>query len=241
MNTDDIKDKLQRGYHTTIDAIESLIKKEGKSLSDALKIAEHKLEEGKDLTVDEYRYIRDEVRYDLHSLGEKLSEAKTSFKQRLEMDSIFMKQSAVKKLASIAEQTGHELVDIKVALFNKGADLEKDTIFIEHREHREWHDDHALWLKEIEMWKKEHHEAGSKLLEIHDAIRLQGKDLQEHAQAIRAHEIIDHEHETLISELQKQSDNKTPIVESSEDQAAHLAMKKTHQNHALLHQKFKIA
>ncbi len=239
MNTEDIGDKLQRGYHATIDAIESLVKKEGKSLKEALKVAEHKLKEWEDLTADEYRHIRDEVRYDLHTMGERLSEAKTSFKQRLEIDTIFMKKSAITKLSSIAEQTAHELVEIKDSLFNKEPDLEKDALYIEHHDHNEWHDDHSFWLKEIEMWKKEHHDAGAKLLEIHDAIRLQGKDLQEHAQAIHAHEIIEREHETLIAKLEKQSKDKTPIAESSEHQAEHEAMKKTHKNHALLHQQFK--
>ena len=239
MKTENIGDKLQRGYHATIDAIESLVKKEGKSLKDALNIAEQKLKNLEGVTADEYRHIRDEVRYDLHTMGERLSEAKTSFKQRLEMDSIFMKQSALKSLTSIAEQTGHELVQLKDSLFNKEPDLEKDPLFIEHRDHREWHDEHTLWLKEIEMWRKEHHEAGAQLLEIHDAVRLKGKDLEEHAQAIRAHEIVDREHEALIAELEKQSDNTAPIEESSEDRASHEAMKKTHKNHALLHQQFR--
>lgn len=239
MNKDDIGDKLHRGYQATIDAIESLVKKEGKSLKDALHIAEQKLKDVEGLTADEYRHIRDEVRYDLHTMGERLSDAKTSFTQRLEMDSIFMKQSAIKKLSSIAQQTSQELVQIKDSLFNKEPDLEKDPLFIEHRDHREWHDEHTLWLKEIEMWRKEHHEAGAKLLAIHDAVRLRGKDLEEHAQSIRAHEIVNREHEALIAELEKQSDNKSPIEESSEDQASHQAMKKTHKNHALLHQQFR--
>jgi len=239
MDTKEASDKLQKGYHAMVDSVESLIKKEGKSLKQALEIAEDKLKEWEDLSVDEYRHISDEVRYDLHSFGEKLSEAKKSFKQRLEMDSLFMKQSAVKKLSSIAEQTGHELVEIKDTLVNKDVDLESDAIFLEHREHREWHSDHVFWLKEIEMWKKEHHDAGAKLLAIHDAIRLVGEDLQEHNQAIHAHDIIDQEHETLIAKLAKQSDNKIPVEESSEDRAAHEAMKETHENHALLHQQFK--
>ena len=129
-----IGDKLQRGYHATIDAIESLVKKEGKSLEDAINVAEEKLKDEEELTADEYRHIRNEVRYDLHTMGERLSEAKTSFKQRLEMDSIFMKQSAIKKLSSIVEQTGHELVQIKDSLFNKEPDLEKDPLFIQRRD-----------------------------------------------------------------------------------------------------------
>ncbi len=47
MNKDDIGDKLQRGYHATIDTIESLVKKEGKSLKEALKLQNIGWENGK--------------------------------------------------------------------------------------------------------------------------------------------------------------------------------------------------
>jgi hypothetical protein len=239
MKTENIKNKLQHGYDSMFETIETSIKKEGKSLKQALDIADDKLKTVKDLSVDEYQHIRDEVRHDLHSLGEKLSDAKTSFTLRLQMDTIFMKNSAAKILSSIADQTAQELLLIKDSLLDKGNNIEKDKLYTTHREHGEWHDDHAFWLKEIEMWKKEHHEAGAKLLAIHDAIRHGGLELQEHAQAIRAHEVSDHDHEAILAKLEKQAENMLSPEESEKDIAAHEAMKKMHNNHARLHQYFK--
>jgi len=230
-NTDN---KLQRGYHAMVENVESLIKKEGKSLEHALKVAEGKLKENKDLSIDQYKHIRSEVRHDLFSLGERLSDAKESFLHRMEMDSKFIKSRAVKKLSSIAEHTTQELVDLKDTLFNK--DLEIDEIIqTEHMDHRQWHEDHSFWLTEISMWKKEHHDAGAKLLSIHDAIHDHAKSLDNHAQALRADDIMEYDHEIELANIEKGTANN----ESESDHIAHEQMKKIHKTHALLHQRCK--
>jgi len=238
MDTKEINDIMQRGYHTMIDSIESLIKKEGKSLKQALEVTEEKLEEWEDLSVDQYKRIRDEVRYDLHSLGNKIDDAKTSFKYRLEMDTQFMKKSVIDKLSSIADKTTNELIELKDSLFDKEETHSNDEeIQAEHHDHTRWRDDHSFWMTEIAMWRKETNDIEAKLLAIHDAVNKQGISLQDHVKNIRIHDEAVNDHEVKLASLEKTLQNDTE--ESSEDQLAHKRMSKSHKDHALLHQQFK--
>jgi len=238
MDTKEAGDKLQQGYHAMIDSIESLIKKEGKSLKQALEIAEDKLEEWEDLTADQYKHIRSEVRHDLHSLGDKLDDAKTSFKHRLEMDSKFIKKSAAHKLSSIADKTTHELIELKDSLFNKDEDLTNDEkVQAEHLDHTKWHDDHLFWITEIALWRKEARDAEAKLIAIHDAVTKHEASLQNHVKNIHAHDEADHDHEIKLANLEKTLEEETE--ENIRDQLTHQVLSELHNNRALLHQQFK--
>jgi len=234
----DTSDKIQRGYHAMIDNIEALIEKEGKSLKQALEVAEDKLEDWEDLTTDQYKRIRNEVRHDLHTLGNKMDDAKTSFMRRLEMDTQFMKKSTVNKLSSIADKATNELIEIKDSFFNKDEELTKDEkVQAEHLDHTRWHDDHLFWMTEIAMWRKETHDAGAKILAVHDAVNKHGTSLQDHVKDIRSHDEAVHDHELKLATLEKSFKNDTD--EASRDQLAHKIMSKSHKGHAQRHQQFK--
>lgn len=238
MDIKEESDKIQRGYHAMIDDIESLIRKEGKTLKQALEVAEDKLEDWEDLTIDQAKLVRSEVRHDLHALGDKLYDAKSSFMHRLEMDKNFIKKSASHKLASIADKTIYELIELKDSLFDQDEELTSHEIIqSEHLDHARWRDDHLFWLAEIAMWRKETRDAEAKILAIHDAVNKHGVSLQDHVKNIRSHDEAEHDHEVKLATLEKAL--KDDAAESSRDQLAHEIMSKSHKSQALHHQQFK--
>lgn len=238
MDTNEASDKIQRGYHAMIDNIETLIKKEGKSLKQAFEVAEEKLEDWEGLSTDQYKRIRNEVRHDLHVLGDKMDEAKTSFKQRLEMDTQFIKKSAFNKLSSIADKATNELIELKDSFFNKDEEPTRDEIIqAEHLDHTRWHDDHSFWMTEIAMWRKETNDAEAKVLAIHGAVNKHGVSLQDHVKNIRSHDKAIHNHEVKLADLEKVLKGDTE--EASKDQLVHKVMSKSHKGYAHRHQQFK--
>jgi hypothetical protein len=238
MDTKEVEDKLQRGYHTMINSIEASFKKDKVSLEQALETAEAKLDDWEDLTNEQYKHIKKEVRHDLHALGRQLEDAKTSFRDRLEMDTHFMKKSVANKFASLADKTTHEFMEIKESLFEKDDTQSTDEkIQAEHHDHSKWHDDHSFWMTEIAMWRKEIHDAEAKVLAIHAAINKHEISLQKHVKDIKTHEELEHEHEIKLAELEKS--HKNDNEENSKDQLTHEKMSSTHNSHALLHQQFK--
>ncbi len=238
MDTKQASEKLQQGYHVMVDTVETLIQKEGKSLKQALGIAEKKLRKWEDLTSDQYKQIRSEVRHDLHALGDKLNDAKISFKHRLEMDSKFMKSTTVNKLSSLADKSIHELIELKDSLINDDEELTQDEkIQAEHNDHTRWHDDHSFWMTEIAIWRKEARDAEAKILAIHDAVNKHEVSLQDHVKQIRLHDEAEHDHETKLAELEKSK--KADTEESRDDELAHKRMSLSHKSHSLSHQQFK--
>ena len=238
MDTKETSDKLQRGYHAMVNNLDTLIKKEGKSLKHALEVAEDRLEDWEDLSVDQYKRIRSEVRHDLHALGDRLYDAKSSFMHRLEMDTNFIKKSTAHKLSSIADTTIYELIELKDSLFDKDEEpTNHETIESEHIDHTLWRDDHSFWIAEITMWRKETRDAEAKILAIHDAVNKHGVSLQGHVKSIRSHDAAVHDHEVKLGDLEKSPEDSAE--ETSRDQLAHKVMSESHKSHALLHQQFK--
>lgn len=234
------EEKLQKGYHQLVENIENLIEEKGESLTNALEHAEERFEETEDYTKSEAQQIIGELRHDLYNLAEKLDDAKESFKQQMQMNRQFMKSNAIQSLSNITEKALTELKEIKESMLQKELDFVDDINLQAHQDHSEWQNDLSFWLKEIEMWRKENHEAGGKLLEIHDAIRLTGHEMQEQAKTLHAHQQAIDEHETLLAKVEQYKKNgEGTLVISEEDQKAHEAMRKEHKIMAKLHQQFK--
>jgi len=225
MNTEKNEDKLQRAYQSMLDTIRQLIDKEGKNLKDATAIAERQLKTWKELTAEETTKISKEVQHDLQSLNAVLTESKETFVKQLSKDASYAKETALDTLSDIVEKTSQSLASLSEFLQNKeidqmtapnsqastGSNITKaqshallfDTQTLgeqEHQDHREWHSARALWLDEIDIWKKDDQQAQDKLNAIREDLLKLEKKLDDHATAIRAHEVISQEHEVVIAE-----------------------------------------
>lgn len=244
MDTEDITKKLQRAYHSMVDVLDDLtekdlIEQEGKSLKEAVELAQLKLSDWKELTREEVEKVSTEVKQDLSSLGETLYEARQVIREKLALDAEYLKETSLDKLNQIADKAALELAQFREDLREKVEDVTEDEYETEHHEHQQWDSEHAMWLDDIAVWEKEHQEAEEKLLVIKDRIHQQGVALQEHAQTIRAHQARDHEHETVLADAERDLSNESATDKEAASEKTHEQIRHVHENHASFHQKIK--
>lgn len=239
MDTQDITSKLQRAYHSMVDILNDLVEKEGKSLKEAVGVAQQKLSGWEELTREEVEKVSAEVKQDLSSLDESLHKARQSFRDQLVLDTRYLKETSLDKLNQIADKATLELAQFREDLREKSEDVTEDKHETEHHQHQQWDSEHAMWLDDIAVWEREYKEAGEKLLVIQDGIRQHGVALQEHAQTIHAHQARDHEHETVMAAVERDQSNETAAGGDTSREEAHKQMQHVHEKHANFHQEIK--
>ncbi len=239
MNKEDSKDKVERGYSSMLKAVEDLVAKEGKNLKEAMLIAEDKLSEWGELGREEVNTISDEVKRDLGSLGETVEKAKSSFREKWEIDSQYLSDSTWNILSSVADKTTLALMEFRNDIQERAEEAKKDLHEREHHDHREWHSDHEMWLDDIELWQKECLQADRSLQSIRESLRLRIELLTKHQKAIHTHEYIDGVHEKEIARSEEDPDN--PILDtiSQYNEDGYTEMIARHKKEAALHQQFK--
>ncbi len=241
MGSDKSNDKndTENGYSSMLTAIEELVSKEGKTIREAVLLAEDKLSEWNELGREEVNVISDEVTRDLGSLGETIEEAKSSFKEKWEIDKKYLTESTWGILSSVADKTTVALTEFTNEIKQRAQDAQQDLHKREHKDHREWHSDHEMWLDDIERWQKYYQQALLRTQSIQEKIQLQGEQLAKHAKVIRTHEYIDTVHEKEIARSEENPENKILDEISSNNEKSYEEMITKHQQEAEVHEQLK--
>ena len=239
MKTQKIHEKLQNAYHEMVENISSLTQNEGKTLKEAIKIAEEKLSTWQELTKEEVEKISDEVKSDLKSIGETLQGAKDAYKEQFKLDAAYLTDSLWDKLSKVADVGKEEFIAFSNDLKDRVQKVKTSEHTSEHQDHLRWYSDHKFWLDEIELWKKDHQLALDKLQAIEAEIKKHSGELDEHAQAIKAHEELDHQHEEVIAATELDPTSRVFEEDDDKDISVHEQEKKEHALHAELHDTLK--
>jgi len=244
MDTEEITKKLQRAYHSMVDVLDDLIEKgliekEGKSLKEAVELAQLKLSDWKELTREEVEKVSTEVKQDLSSLGKTLYEARQVIREKLALDAEYLKETSLEKLNRIADKASLELAQFREDLREKAEEVTEDKHEAEHHEHQQWDSEHAMRLDDIAVWDRERQEAEEKLLTVQDRIRQNGEALQEHAQTIRAHQARDHEREMALADVERDLSNENTTDREVASENTHEQVQRVHENHASFHRQIK--
>ncbi len=233
------KNDTGNGYSSMLTAIEELVSKEGKTIREAVLLAEDKLSEWSELGREEVNVISDEVTRDLGSLRETIEEAKSSFKEKWEIDKKYLTESTWGILSSVADKTTVALTEFTNEIKQRAQDAQQDLHKREHKDHREWHSDHEMWLDDIERWQKYYQQALLRTQSIQEKIQLQGDKLAKHAKIIRTHEYIDTVHEKEIARSEENPENKILDEISSNNEKSYEEMIAKHQQEAEIHAQLK--
>ncbi|MEE9303951.1 MAG: hypothetical protein V3U84_09200 [Thiotrichaceae bacterium] len=239
MDKNDSTGKVEKGYSSMLKAVEELVAKEGKNLKEAILIAEDKLSEWGELGREEVNTISDEVKRDLGSLGETVEKAKSSFREKWELDSKYLSDSTWNILSSVADKTTLALMEFRNDIEERVQEAKKDLHEREHHDHRQWHSDHMMWLDDIDRWQKEYQQADRSLVAIQESLRLRSEQLTKHEQAIRTHEYIDSVHEKEIARAEQDPDNPVLDAISHNNEEGYEKMIGRHKKEAAKHQQLK--
>ncbi len=223
-------DKLQKAYQEMVGHIRELMAQEGQGLKEAIKLAEQRLQSWQELTRSEAEKVSQEVREDFDSLAETLRESKETLRQQWQNDAQYAKSKLIDTLAFILERANNGLASLGEVLESRSArdeqpesdesgaadgaqvtdlapaashDLVMNTevaLEDEHQEHRQWQSERALWQDEIQIWKKEDQQAQQRLEEIGEGIAQLEQQMDDHALALRAHELVNEDHEAVLAE-----------------------------------------
>jgi hypothetical protein len=237
MDTQKFTSKLQRAYHSMIDMVNVLVDVEYKSVDEAIEIAEEKLSEWEDLSSHEIEKISAEIKQDLKTLVETLSEAKQAYAEQLALDTLYLKERSLDKLAKIADKTTLELAEFKRDLKEQVQVVTDDQYEHNHHQHQQWESEHAMWLDDIAIWQKEHQQIREILYAIHEGIYEHGMTIGKHAEMIRAHQQEEYQHEAFMAATEQ--GKKTDNQQDAEYQCRHKKMQDTHEEQTRLHQKIK--
>lgn len=224
MSTDD---KLQKAYQEMVEQVRELMTQEGKGLQEAMNLAKERLQSWQELTSSEAEKVSRELHRDLDSLGRTLRESKEAFRQQWENDAQYAKSKFLDTLSLILEKANDGLAKVNELLENSRAteehsatDTQKEENNTEitpapshqllldeesvqqneHQDHRQWQSEHALWQDEIEIWKKEDARARKLLEEVQAGIDHLEEQMDDHALALRAHELVAEDHEAVLAE-----------------------------------------
>ncbi len=235
MKIEEMNKDLKRAYQTLVDTVEDLVVNQGENFQEAMKSAEEKLSEWKELSKEEVEKISSELKRDFQTLGDNLNESRESYKEQFKKEAAYVSDSIWGKLLTIMDTNTAQFLAFEKNLKERVQAIKGDDHLTEHHEHTQWHSDHGFWLAEVEVWKKEHAEALDKLAKIEKAINQHSDMLDEHAQVITAHEARDHEHEEVLSKTEHDPTSYVFEVKEDEEAAVHKQEKQQHQQHAELH------
>tara|TARA_R110002153_G_scaffold25502_4_gene80743 strand:+ start:18471 stop:19250 length:780 start_codon:yes stop_codon:yes gene_type:complete len=227
--------ELQTSYHAMVDSVEAFVVQEGKSLKQAFKAAEEKLEDASELSKEKIqhasRYLKDNLRF----WGETVEGVTDAYKDQIQFDIAYVNNSIWSKLQSIAKTNSAELMEFTRTLKEEAQSVRTAEHLGAHQEHNQWASEHALWLDEIEFWKKDHEQALTKLMEIEKALKQQSTSLFEHAQVIQALANIDHKHEEIMANAEHDPSSEVFKVADEKEIAVHNKERKIHTQHSEFH------
>jgi hypothetical protein len=116
MHNDDNKSRSQHAYETLLEHVEEFIGSEKHTLTEALHKAQERLHALGDLTREEIDDISSEFVKDLREVGEEAHEVGEFVGNALKMDAMYITDSILERLRSVADQTSLELMQLNEEL-----------------------------------------------------------------------------------------------------------------------------
>ena len=151
MDTKDTQEKLQKAYQSMLQHIEELVDKDQKSLKEAFKEAEEKLDEWKELSREEIEKVSDELKSNMKEFGNASYFLNESLKETLSFDKAYLANSIWNSLSKVADNTRVEFNEFTEDLFQHMA---MDTSH--HSEQQKmWFDDGLEWRGNYEKSLKQ--------------------------------------------------------------------------------------
>lgn len=239
MGKENVDDKLEKGYHSMLHAVEDLVGKEGKNIKDALHIAEEKISEWSELGREEVTEISKEIEKDLGSMGETIEAAKKSFREKWEIDAKYLSDATWEKLSSIADKTTLGLINFREEMEERISEATEELHEREHKDHRKWKSDNAMWLDDIALWQNENAKVDEQLAFIQSGIQLHKDKLDAHAEKIKANSYVNDVHEKDISRAEKDPDNDIIQIINEHNEEAYENMKVRHEEQEQTHARMK--
>jgi hypothetical protein len=232
--------EIQSSYQAMLDSVEAFVVKEGKSLQQAFYAAEEKLEDAKEISKEKIQQASRDLKHNLRLWGEAVDGASEVYKDQIKYDLAYVNKSIWNKFQIIANSNTAEFIAFTRALKEEAQSVITDEHLAAHQEHHQWSSEHALWLDEIDFWKKDHEQALLKLSEIEQALKQQSTSLFEHAQVIQAHGAIDHKHEKIMANAEQDPSSEVFNVADEKEIALHNKERQVHAQHSEFHQALKI-
>jgi hypothetical protein len=231
--------ELQSSYKAMVDSVEEFVVKEGKTLQQAFHAAEEKLYNAKEISKEKIQQASIDLKNNLRFLGETLEGVREAYKEHIKFDVAYVNNSIWDKLQSIANSNTFELIEFTRTLKEKAQTVITEEHLAAHQEHNKWGSEHALWLDEVEFLKKDNEQARTKLLAIEKALKQKSTSLFEHAQVIQAFANIDHKHEKIMTNAEKDSSSEVFKVADEKEIVIHEKERQIHAQHSEFHDALK--
>jgi hypothetical protein len=231
--------ELQANYKAMVDSIEKFVIKEGKTLQEAFKAAEEQLEEAKEISKEHIQEASKDLKDKLHLWGDAIKGVNEAYKDQIHLEMTYINDSIWDKLQRVANSNYAELMNFTNTLKEKAQAVRSNEHLHAHQQHNQWACDHALWLDEVEYWKKDHLQARTKLVEIEKQLNQQSKSLDEHSQEIKKHSKIDHQHEKIVANAEQDPTSEVSKIMDEKAIAVHKKECNIHERNAANHQALK--
>lgn len=239
MNKKKHKTELQANYQAMVDSIEKFVIEEGKTLQQAFQAAEEQLEDAKEISKEHIQEASRDLKDKLHLWGDAIKGVNEAYKDQIKLEVNYINDSIWDKLQHVANSNYAELMNFTNSLKEKAQAVRSNDHLLAHQQHNQWASDHALWLDEVEYWKKDHRQALTKLVEIEKRFNQQSRSLDEHSQDIKKHTQIDHQHEKIVANAEQ--DPSSEVFKATDENAIadHQTECKIHEKNAANHQALK--
>lgn len=170
MESKALQEKLQKAYHSMLEHIEELVEKDKKPLKEAFTEAEEKLSEWQELSREEIEKISDELKTNLHDLGDASYELRKSLRETMKFDAAYLATNLWGTLANVADKTIIELTE-----FNES--LQKHTATTESTQSAQ----QKHWLDDAKNWQKNYETALDQLDQAREVVRNQMKSVNSYS------------------------------------------------------------
>jgi hypothetical protein len=239
MNKKKNKTELQANYQAMVDSIEKFVIKEGKTLQEAFQAAEEQLEDAKEISKEHIQEASKDLKDKLHLWGDAIKGVNEAYKDQIKLEINYINDSIWDKLQRVANSNYAELMNFTNSLKDKAKAVRSNEHLLAHQQHNQWASDHALWLDEVEYWKKDHRQALTKLVEIEKQLNQQSTSLDEHIQDIKKHTKMDHQHEKIVANAEQDPTSEVFKITDEKAIAVHKQECKVHEKNAVNHQALK--
>lgn len=233
------KPNMQESYKAMVEAVEEFVVQEGKTLQQAFHSAEEKLINATENSKESIAHASQELKYNLHLFNDALEGASQAYKEHLLYEWDFINSALWDKFQSIANSNTAELMAFTKNLKEQAEAATTESHISAHQQHTQWDSEHAFWLDEIKLWKKNHQQAIAKLHEIEKAMMQQETILAAHTRAIKKHAKLEQQHEKIMKDAE--SDRSSEVFKTADENKVpqHQHEQQIHTEQTNLHNKIK--
>jgi thioredoxin-like negative regulator of GroEL len=239
MKTKKQPSELKASYQAMVDSVEEFVVKEGKTLHQAFSAAEKKLEDAKEISKEKIQQVSKELKDNLHYWSETIEGVSEAYKEHMKFDLAYVNNSILDKFQSIANTNTAELITFTRTIKAQAQTVIKEEHLAAHQAHNQWDSEHALWIGEVEFWKKNNEQALTKLMEIKEALKQQSLSFFEHVQVIQAFANIDQKHEKVMKNAEQDSSSEVFKIADEKEILVHKKEQKIHAQHSEFHSALK--